>query len=235
MESTIEAFNWNRFFLNDLPALFLIEVLLRTFIIFLVVLVSLRVVGKRGVRELSVFELIIILTLGSAAGDVSFYEDVPVLPIIAVFIGIIGLYRLVITLISYSEKANHFLEGTPLYFMEQGRFAYDVIKDNNLSQEELVMELRAKSIRHLGEVEIAILETSGEVSIFKYPESKVRPGMPALPRMRKILDKIKEEDFYSCARCAYTRKYGRSPDYICDNCEYTKCMKAVGSYPSNPV
>lgn len=173
MEPTIEAFDWGPFFLNDLPTAFLLEVLLRTLIIFLVVLLALRIAGKRGVRELSVFELIIILTLGSAAGDVSFYEDVPVLPVLTVFIGIIGLYWLATQLISHSEKAEQVLEGTPLHFVDQGRFNYEIMEHKNLSQEELIMGLRVEGIKSLGQIETAILETSGQMSIFRYPETNV--------------------------------------------------------------
>lgn len=50
---------------------------------------------RRGVRQMSLFEVLIILTLGSAAGDVAFYDDVPMVPVLIVFITLALLYRLV--------------------------------------------------------------------------------------------------------------------------------------------
>ena len=78
-------FDWDRMMLDGLPPGFLGEVALRVLFAYIVVFLFLKVSGRRGIRQLSVFELVIILTLGSAAGDVTFYEDVPLLPVAAVF------------------------------------------------------------------------------------------------------------------------------------------------------
>jgi len=56
-----EIFEWNRLLFNDLPIQFLFEVVFRTIIMFLVVLVTLRFTGKRGVKQLSVFEVVIVI------------------------------------------------------------------------------------------------------------------------------------------------------------------------------
>lgn len=64
---------------------FLPETVLRSLIMFIVILISLRLLGKRGVKQLSIFELVVIIGLGSAAGDPMFYKDVGILPAIIVF------------------------------------------------------------------------------------------------------------------------------------------------------
>ena len=58
------SFDWHRFLLNDQPATFLFEVVARVLIAYLVVFTFLKVSGRRGVRQLSLFELVVILTLG---------------------------------------------------------------------------------------------------------------------------------------------------------------------------
>ncbi|CAM5246485.1 Membrane protein OS=Stutzerimonas stutzeri OX=316 GN=UF78_10185 PE=3 SV=1 [Stutzerimonas stutzeri] len=83
-------FDWQRILLDDFPLLFIAEVSMRALFAFVAVFAFLKISGRRGIRQLSVFELVIILTLGSAAGDVSFYEDVPLLPIIAVLSPCLG-------------------------------------------------------------------------------------------------------------------------------------------------
>jgi uncharacterized membrane protein YcaP (DUF421 family) len=83
-----EIFEWNRLLYNDLPESFLLEVIFRSTIMFTVLLLTLKVAGKRGVKQLSVFETIII-ALGSAAGDPMFYEEVGIIPPITVFLVII--------------------------------------------------------------------------------------------------------------------------------------------------
>ncbi|MBN9165362.1 MAG: hypothetical protein BGO98_30195 [Myxococcales bacterium 68-20] len=63
--------------LGDEPPLFLVEVALRTTIIFVYTLPLLRLLGKRGVAQLSLFQVTIIIGLGSAVGDPMFQADVP--------------------------------------------------------------------------------------------------------------------------------------------------------------
>nr|WP_276740467.1 hypothetical protein [Pantoea septica] len=77
-------FDFHKFLINDLPYTFLYEVVIRVFIAYSVVFIFLKISGRRGVQQLSLFEVVIILTLGSASGDVTFYDDVPVLPVIMV-------------------------------------------------------------------------------------------------------------------------------------------------------
>src|SRR5215217_7228955 len=90
-----EIFEWKRLLFNDLPSLFLVEVIFRSTVMFVILLVTLKLAGKRGVKQLSVFETVIIIALGSAAGDPMFYEDVGIVPALVVFTTIIVLYRFV--------------------------------------------------------------------------------------------------------------------------------------------
>lgn len=59
---------------------------------------------RRGIRQLSLFELVVILTLDSAAGDVSFYHDVPLFPVAVVFLTLLLLYRLTVLEMTKSKR-----------------------------------------------------------------------------------------------------------------------------------
>jgi len=89
----MKAFDWQRMALDKVPVEFLAEVALRSLYTFVLVFIFLKITGRRGVRQMSLFEVLIILTLGSAAGDVAFYDDVPLLPVLVVFITLALLYR----------------------------------------------------------------------------------------------------------------------------------------------
>ena len=106
-----EIFEWNRVLFNDLPPHFILEVIFRSTIMFIILLLTLKLTGKRGVKQLSIFETVIIIALGSAAGDPMFYEDVGIIPAIFVFAVIIFLYRLVTWLTGKSKKFEEFIEG----------------------------------------------------------------------------------------------------------------------------
>lgn len=59
-----EIFEWNRILYNDLPENFILEVLFRSTVMFIILLLTLKLAGKRGVKQLSVFETVIIIALG---------------------------------------------------------------------------------------------------------------------------------------------------------------------------
>src|ERR1044072_3135144 len=106
-----EIFEWRRLLFNELPFEFLIEVVVRTVIMLIVVRLTLKFTGKRGVKQLSVFEVVIIISLGSAAGDPMFYEDVGLVPAIFVFLVILLMYRTVTWMLGKSSWFEKFIEG----------------------------------------------------------------------------------------------------------------------------
>src|SRR3546814_15290460 len=80
-QSDIIPFDWQRMLMDQYPAGFLLEIIFLSLLVFLVVVVSLRVTGRRGVKQLSLFVLVFILTLGSVGWDGIFYHGVPLWPI----------------------------------------------------------------------------------------------------------------------------------------------------------
>ena len=88
-----KPFDWRTLLLGEEDWIFLPEVLFRSAIMFIVALLALRLIGKRGIMQ-GVFELVTIITLGSAAGDPMFYKKVGLLPASLVFLTIILMYRL---------------------------------------------------------------------------------------------------------------------------------------------
>ncbi|ODS78238.1 MAG: hypothetical protein ABS46_17225, partial [Cytophagaceae bacterium SCN 52-12] len=159
---------------------FLGEVALRSALSFILVLVALKCTGKRGVRQLTLFELVIILTLGSAAGDVAFYREVGLLPVALTLTTIILVYRLTTYLILKSPRLERLVEGEAVNIIEDGRFT-DFFISENMSSDEFFMELRIRGVEHLGQVRRAILEVNGDVSVFRQPESETRPGLDICP------------------------------------------------------
>ena len=92
MNENIKVYDWVRMFYSEnIPIIYIGEIALRTIIMFLILIVALKFLSKRGVKQLSVFELAILIALGSAAGDPMFYTNVPILYGIAVIIVVILL------------------------------------------------------------------------------------------------------------------------------------------------
>ena len=131
------------------------------------------ILGKRGVKQLSVFELVVIIGLGSAAGDPMFYKDVGLLPAFIVFIIVISLYVLVTYLVGRNKKFEHLVEGKPDLLIRKEVFAIENFEKEALGQDEFFAELRLRGVSQLGQVETAIIETNGGISVFFYPADEV--------------------------------------------------------------
>lgn len=140
----MKAFDLHRMAFDKVPFDFLGEVALRSLYTFVLVFLFLKMTGRRGVRQMSLFEVLIILTLGSAAGDVAFYDDVPMVPVLIVFITLALLYRLVMWLMAHSEKLEDLLEGKPVVIIEDGELAWSKLNNSNMTEFEFFMELRLK-------------------------------------------------------------------------------------------
>jgi uncharacterized membrane protein YcaP (DUF421 family) len=175
------GFEWKELLLGGEGWNFLMETVLRTFIMFVVIVIGLRLLGKRGVKQLSVFELVVIIGLGSAAGDPMFYKDVGILPAVIVFIMVISLYRFIMYIIGKGKKFERLVEGEPVCLISEGRFTIDNFKKEVLARTNFFAELRLQGVMHLGQVQLGIIETSGNISLFFYPDAEVKYGLPVLP------------------------------------------------------
>ena len=210
-----QLFDWNRILFNDLPAAFLLEVVLRSVIMFLVILLTLRASGKRGIRQLSIFELVLIIGLGSAAGDPMFYEDVGILPALTVFVVVILLYTGITRLADRSRRLERVMEGEPVYVVKSGQLQLNELNRTGLSQDELFSELRLLNVEHLGQVRAALVETSGELSVLFFEDSEVKPGLPIFPgqQQKTLID----EYLRCCSRCGELQNADRGAE-CCSSC-----------------
>ncbi len=223
----IKNFNWKELLLGSEEWNFLPEVIIRTLVMFAVILVSLSILGKRGVKQLSVFELVVIIGLGSAAGDPMFYKDVGLIPAIIVFTIVIGLYSWVTHWVGKSKKIEQLVEGKPICLVKDGRFAIDNFSKEALGQDEFFSELRLKGVSHLGQVENAIIETNGGISVFFYPENEIKYGLPILPgSLDNQIPKIQSSGYYACIFCGDTQKLEPAESYTCPTCKKNKCVEA---------
>jgi uncharacterized membrane protein YcaP (DUF421 family) len=225
-----QIFEWNRLFYNDLPANFALEVVFRSTVMFIILLLTLKLAGKRGVKQLSIFETVIIIALGSAAGDPMFYEDVGIIPAAIVFMVIIILYRSVTWLTGKSKKFEEFIEGKTECLIQDGKFSIATFKKESLAQDEFFSELRIKSIEHLGQIKHAFIETSGEISVFFYEDQEVKYGLPILPGLFNEKSKIiTKEGMQACTFCGHTeeQKSGTAKCKVCHKDEWVPAIKTL--------
>lgn len=226
----MHAFDLQRMALDETTPAFLAEVAARCLFTFVLVFIFLKMTGRRGVRQMSLFEVLIILTLGSAAGDVAFYHDVPLLPVLAVFISIMVLYRLATWLMDRFDTLQTWMEGKPLILISQGIFDWDTLQRENITHDEFFMELRLAGVEHLGQVRLAILEVNGAISVYFYADDEVRPGLPVLPaQCVESLTQAKAAGDHACSACSLIAPLADSQQHICPRCGNDRWIAALSN------
>lgn len=225
--------DWNKLFIGDLNFSFALEIVTRTIIMFSMVLLILRLSGKKGIRQLSLFEVAIIIALGSAAGDPMFMKDAAIFPSVIVFVAVIILYRIITFFAMKSERFENIIEGEPIYVIEDGKFILGIHKNHTFAKDEFFSEMRQESIEHLGQVRIAILETSGNISFYYYNDEDVFHGLPVLPKLyNKKSEEISEDNIYSCTNCGHTEKLAKG-SHICSRCGEREWVAAINTVRLN--
>lgn len=223
----MKTFDLQRMAFDKVPPDFLWEVALRSLYTFVLVFLFLKITGRRGVRQMSLFEVLIILTLGSAAGDVAFYDDVPMLPVLIVFVTLGLLYRLVMWLMSKSEKLEDLFEGKPVVIVEEGQLAWEELNRANMTEFEFFMELRISSVEQLGQVRLAILETNGQISVYYYHDDDVKPGLCILPdKCIERFIRVPDEGEYACICCSHILTLSAGEQRLCPRCKHPEWTKA---------
>ncbi|WP_312206724.1 DUF421 domain-containing protein [Epilithonimonas hominis] len=204
---------------------FLLETVVRTIIMFVIIILGLRLLGKRGVKQLSVFELVVIIGLGSAAGDPMFYKDVGIIPAMVVFTMIISLYTIITYFIGKSKKFENLVEGKPICLINEGVFCIDDFKKESLGEDEFFAELRLKGVSNLGQIEKAIEEISGEISVFYYEDKDIKYGLPIMPgSLDNVIKLIAVKKHYSCKFCGFTEELnnGKHNCKVCGKDEWVE-------------
>ncbi|TAE31968.1 MAG: DUF421 domain-containing protein [Cytophagales bacterium] len=229
MQEPIKPFDWERILIHDFPWLYLGEVAFRTAFMFVVVLLALKVSGKREVKQLSVYELVLLIGLGSAAGDPMFYDDVPLSAAVVVFVVMMTCYKFITRYSDKHPRVREAIEGKPVYVIQNGCIETKNFDDEDLGQDELFSELRQIGVEHLGQVRLAILEPSGQLSVFQFSPDETKPGLPIMPHLLRLqTEVIAVGGKYACTHCGDVQAFeGTETKPSCPSCEQHKWVKAT--------
>lgn len=210
---------------------FAIEIIGRTLFMFSLILIVLRLSGRRGVRQLTLFEVAIILGLGSAAGDPMFQENIPVIYSVIVLITVILFYKLITFLASRSKLITRMMEGKEMMIVKDGMFSIKESRESSFSQREFFAELRNHSIEHLGQVRLALLEVDGTISIIRYDKEHIRYGLPLFPTDYKKINPLKTTGPYACMFCGNVEQNLTPEKPDCQRCNRSDWTIAINTLP----
>jgi uncharacterized membrane protein YcaP (DUF421 family) len=152
--------------------------ILRTLLLYFLILLVFRLMGKREIGELSVFDLVVnimIAEMAAMAIDKTNMEIVKAtIPIILLMFIQISMARLSLK----SKKFRDMIDGSPTIIINQGQIDEKAMNKQRYNFDDLLQQLREKNIHNIADVEFAILEPSGKLSVF---EKEKKEGNLTLP------------------------------------------------------
>ena len=166
MPTDITFFDWKRLLVGLPPEFYYLEIAFKTLTLFAILLLVLRMLGKRAHHNLSPMQQMLLIALGSAAGDVMLYPDVPVGYTAMILFGVTGLTVLLELASGRSRMVRDYVESRPRVLVRNGKVDWDALRRERTTRRELFAELRIKGARSLSQVDAAILEVTGDISVF---------------------------------------------------------------------
>ncbi|WP_316571885.1 DUF421 domain-containing protein [Neobacillus sp. YIM B06451] len=171
------------------------EILFRTVLLYLLVIVTFRLMGKREVGELSVIDLVVTIMLAEIASmAIENTQDHLMHTLIPIFA--IVILQILFSFISLkSKRFRDLLDGRPSIIINKGTIDEKTMKKQRYNFDDLLVQLREKNIRNISDVEFAILEPSGKLSVFKKePPGKKKKSSQGDITMPLIIDGMIQEE-----------------------------------------
>ena len=144
----------------------------RSILIYIFVLIVMRLMGKREIGQLQPFELAIAIMIADLASIPMTDSGIPITNGIISILGLLLMHLVISFLNVKSIKAREIICGKPTILIYRGKIDEKALKKERFTINELEERLRGNNIYNLGDVEYAILETSGQVTVIQKPEKR---------------------------------------------------------------
>ena len=145
---------------------------IRAIILYIIVLVVMRMMGKREIGQLQPFELAISIMIADLASIPMADTGIPITNGIIPILGLLVMHLVISILNIKSIRAREIICGKPSILIYRGKIDEQVLKKERFTINELQERLRGNNVVNLGDVEYAILETSGEVTVIQKPNKR---------------------------------------------------------------
>ena len=148
----------------------MLEIVLRTTIVYAIILIGIRLAGKREVGQMTPFDLVLLLLISNAVQNAMTGPDTSVSGGIIAAVTLLLINAAVTQLVWKNQKARKVIEGSPTILIRHGRMLEKNLEKERITAESLIQALREHGIAAISDVSIAVLEIDGSISCLKNDE-----------------------------------------------------------------
>ena len=154
----------------------MVVVFLRSIVLYIAVLISMRIMGKGEIAEMNCFDLVITLLIAEVASLPMENNDIPMINGIAALTGLVAMQTIISFLSLKFRKISIILSGKPSILINKGEVDYKELKRERVSINELLEQLRIQGYFNIKHIQYAILETDGSLSVVPTPNYNSTPS-----------------------------------------------------------
>ena len=149
----------------------MVSIFIRTIIIYIILSIMLKIMGKRQIGELEVNELVTTLLISEIGALPISDSDMPLLPSLVPILFIASAEVIISIVKNKSARIKKIVEGEPTYIIYKGSLKQKALAENRISINEVLTEMRIQGIADLSDVRYALLEQNGKLSFLKESDS----------------------------------------------------------------
>lgn len=154
----------------------ILDIALRTAVIYAAVLMGMRLAGKRQVGQMTPFDLVLLLLIANAVQNAMTGSDTSLVGGLAAAATLLILNAVVSRVALRSRNARKLVEGEPTLLVHAGRILRGNLEREKVSEEELLQAMREHGVASLEEVQSAVLEIDGSISVIRKDEMPHTPA-----------------------------------------------------------
>ena len=144
----------------------------RTIVLYSVLILAIRLMGKRQIGEMEPAEFVVTMLVANLAAIPLQDGAIPLYSGLVPILTVLGMELVLSGLMMCSVSFRRLLCGKPVILINHGKIIQENLRKTRLSLDELTRQLRDKDVLDIRSVEFAVLETNGNVSVFPYPKDR---------------------------------------------------------------
>jgi uncharacterized membrane protein YcaP (DUF421 family) len=218
--------DWHRFLFGNASWPFLLEVLLRTGLTYCLLIVAMRLLGRRVAAQYTLFEISVVVTLAAAIGVPLQAANRGMLPPVVIALVAIVLQRLLARAGTADRRVETLIATDVTLLVREGRLQPDELARTAMPREKIFEGMRLAGWQHLGQISRLYMEPSGAFSFIPMRPSK--PGLSVLPAIDEALrSEGRVEKCFACICCGNTEEVENAGGLKCATCGARQWMYAV--------
>lgn len=226
-EEDIHLYDWQRILVGEVPGIFYVEILFRAAAIYLLLVLTMRFMGRRMASQLSRNEMAAMVSMAAAIGVPILDAHRGLLPAYIIGAVVVLSQRIVSYYAARNQRFEAISQDDRSTLIENSVMQLESMKSTRISRELLFAQLRSGGLLHLGSVKRLYMEANGDFTLIEDPEP--RPGLSILPEWdTEFIDQQEKAPGQNvCHQCGNLQPENTSPADACSNCGYTEWVPAL--------